>query len=261
MEYAKKMTLVPEEIARAVHASALKDQPTRRALSKLDSEMHVILNLDGMPDKEKVTRYNEVLQKFLQLYQYETQPLPIHVDIKDVAGKDTIDNDNVKPHVKTEVGNEAQNKVLSLLPTTLKKRGTMLIDHLLSNPLSSSRQWNDLGELIVDGKSIHGSNIVDLIYDVLKGRKSSQPIGWQHFLRVLIDSNVPESLLSNVERRTLLKKIKSKTPTGSATPPSLPKVLPLIPILTTTTKPTSVPLTKRKYSTRSKKSNLKWESF
>lgn len=137
---------------------------------------------------------------------------------------------------------EAKSKVLNLLPTTLKKCGTMLIDHFLSHPLSSSRQWNDIGELIVNGKSIQCSNIVDLIYDVLKGRKSSQPIGWQHFLRVSIDSNVPESLLSNVKRRTLLKKIKSKTLTGSAPPPSLPKVLPLIPILTTTTKPTSVPL-------------------
>lgn len=73
MEYAKKMTLVPEEIARAVHASALKDQPTRLALSKLDSEMHAILNSDGMSDKDTVIRY-EVLQNFLQLYQFETQP-------------------------------------------------------------------------------------------------------------------------------------------------------------------------------------------
>ena len=86
MEYTKKMTLVPEELARAVQASTLKDQPSRRVLSKLDSEMHAILNSNGISDKEKVVRYNEVLQKFLQLHQQETKPLPIHVNVKDVKG-------------------------------------------------------------------------------------------------------------------------------------------------------------------------------
>ena len=120
--------------------------------------------------------------------------------------------------------------------------------------------------MIYNGKLIQGSNIVDLIYDVLKGRKSSQPIGWQHFLRVLVDSNVPETLLSNVDRRTLFKEIKSKTPLGATSLPASPKVLPLTPVLTTTTKPISASVTKRKYSQRkrmvsSKKPILKWDSF
>ena len=50
------MTLVPEELARAVQAYTLKDQPSRRVLSKLDSEMHAILHSDGISDKEKVVR-------------------------------------------------------------------------------------------------------------------------------------------------------------------------------------------------------------
>ena len=264
MEYTKKMTLVPEEIARAVQASSIKDNPTRHVLSKLDNEMHAILNSDGMSDKEKVVRYNEVLQKFLQLHQHEAKPVPIHVNIEDVNSQNT--HDKGEPNVKSAVRDEVRNKVLKLLPATLKKRGDMLLDHLLSHPTSTSWQWNDLGELIYDGKVVRGSNIVDLIYDVLKGRKSSQPLGWQHFLRVLVDSNVPESLLSNVERRTLFQEIKSKSPAGAKPLFSSPKVLPLTPVLTTTTKPTSFAGTKRKYSerkplTRSKKPTLKWEEF
>ena len=138
MEYTKKMTLVPEELARAVQASTLKDQPSRRVLSKLDSEMHAILNSDGISDKEKVVRYNEVLQKFLQLHQQETKPLPIHVNVKDVSNTEAEEK---------EGEDVVKNKVLK--PATLKKRGNMLIDHLLSHPSAPSWRWNEVGDLLI----------------------------------------------------------------------------------------------------------------
>ena len=93
-----------------------------------------------------------MLQKFLQLHQQETKPLPIHVNVKDVSNTEAEEKEGEdKPNIKAEGEHVVKNKVLNLLPATLKKRGNMLIDHLLSHPSAPSWRWNEVGELIYNG--------------------------------------------------------------------------------------------------------------
>ena len=66
---AKEMHLVdPKMLERLMTPS----EPKQRVLNQLDREMQAILERQDLPDREKVTMYNQVLQRYLN---YKT---PIH---------------------------------------------------------------------------------------------------------------------------------------------------------------------------------------
>ena len=47
---------------------------------------------------------------------------------------------------------------------------------------------------------MHRSNIVDPVNDVLRKRKSFEPVGWKTFARGLKDVNTPMDLVGNHDR-------------------------------------------------------------
>ena len=47
--------------------------------------------------------------------------------------------------------------------------------------LLSAVTWNERGEVIHKGVAIRGSNAVDLVHDLLRNRKTPDPVGWQQF--------------------------------------------------------------------------------
>ncbi|MEW8545072.1 MAG: hypothetical protein AB2693_16225 [Candidatus Thiodiazotropha sp.] len=61
--------------------------------------------------------------------------------------------------------------------------------------------WNDKGEVTIEEKRIPGSNIVDLIKVHLKDYKNFQPVGKEAFGKLLLDLNVPVSLLAPSARQ------------------------------------------------------------
>ena len=50
------------------------------------------------------------------------------------------------------------------------------------------------------GKPVAGSNIIDLVNDVLRQRKDTEPRGWEHFAEVLRDMNVPQDFVGSKKR-------------------------------------------------------------
>ena len=61
--------------------------------------------------------------------------------------------------------------------------------------------WNDKGEVTIEEKRIPGSNIVDLIKVHLKDYKNFQPVGKEAFGNLLLELNVPVSLLAPSARQ------------------------------------------------------------
>ena len=61
--------------------------------------------------------------------------------------------------------------------------------------------WNDKGEVMIEEKRIPGSNIVDLIKVHLKDYKNFQPVGKKAFGQLLLELNVPVSLLAPSARQ------------------------------------------------------------
>lgn len=61
--------------------------------------------------------------------------------------------------------------------------------------------WNDKGEVTIKERHIPGSNIVDLIKVHLKDYKDFQPMGKEAFGKLLLELNVPASLLAPSARQ------------------------------------------------------------
>ena len=104
--------------------------------------------------------------------------------------------------------------VLATVPKTMQAKASRLMEHL-----KRDIAWTARGELIHEGVPVVGSNVVDLVNDLLRKRKTA-PTGWQPFARQLRAINLPMTLVGNVSRRAYIRPEPSITPSRrSSTPP------------------------------------------
>ena len=89
----------------------------------------------------------------------------------------------------------------------------------LTERLKRDIAWNARGELIHEDVPIVGSNVVDLVNDLLRRRKTD-PTGWQPFAQQLRAINLPVELVGNVARRAY---IRHATATPSRLAPATPR--------------------------------------
>ena len=89
------------------------------------------------------------------------------------------------------------NSLVDALPKTFQNSAKHLVKELERYPQNIS--WNaDNKEVIIDGKTLPGSNIVDLIGDVLRNRKTvPSPLHADTFLKLLANLNIPDELVRN----------------------------------------------------------------
>ena len=67
---------------------------------------------------------------------------------------------------------------------------SMLQDH-------HNLSWDEDGTVKMYGQPIPGSNIIDLVNDVLRQRKGIEPTGWQPFAEWPKAMNVPQDFVGN----------------------------------------------------------------
>ena len=89
----------------------------------------------------------------------------------------------------------------------MQVKARRLIEHL-----KRDITWTARGELTHEGVPIVGSNVVDLVNDLLRKRKTD-PVGWQPFARQLRAINLPMELIGNTSREAYIRQA-----TTTATP-------------------------------------------
>ena len=87
--------------------------------------------------------------------------------------------------------------ILESVPPSSRRKAKLLLQMLRRHPDVS---YNEQGELQYLGKAVSGSNIIDLVNDVIRHRKSSEHQGWQVFSKALKDVNVPQEYVGNRKR-------------------------------------------------------------
>ena len=87
--------------------------------------------------------------------------------------------------------------VVDSVPEMFKRRAQLLLSILQDNPNMS---WDEDGTVKLYGKHIQGSNIIDLVTDVVRQRKGREPTGWQPFADGLREFNIPQDVIGNRER-------------------------------------------------------------
>ena len=198
MLHVRKMALVDPRLLKS-----LRENPTPlpdaidTALRDLDAEMTSILDGSDADESEKVRLYNQALLRYNDMTKARAaKPIPVVVEVKKEAAATTASV--VEPA-----------DIVGTLPKTLQMKGRQLL---------SAVTWNERGELIHKGVAIRGSNAVDLVHDLLRNRKTPDPVGWQQFANQMRAANIPMELVGNVTRRLYLQKKRGKRTPQKRTP-------------------------------------------
>lgn len=193
MEHARKMVLIaPEAIERLKQSNTESGDIT----SHLDDDMKAALN-SRLPDHEKWTLYQQVLQRYLHFKNQQRGPIQMSIT-EDLPA--TPNNDNIEEKRYEDV--DDTTVIIDTLPKTYRSKAKLLLQRLMAD---KSVTWNKLGSVSINNVEIPNSNITDLIGDVLRPRKHSSPIGWQKFSIALKNINIPDELIGNPRRREFIR--------------------------------------------------------
>ena len=176
----KRMVLVPEDAARYEQRQRLETPPLMGTMMHKDTQISDILQRNDVPDDEKQKLFNAYFERFLELRRQKETPTPVKKEEQRV-GQQLSDADVVEP-----------------IPRTMRPRATALLSRLKAKP--DVITWDKTGQVKIEGETIPGSNISDLVSDAMRSRKDFNPTGAKEFFQALSKLNVPKDLVRNQNR-------------------------------------------------------------
>ena len=162
-----------------------------------------------LPADEKALLYQEALFKLLRSTRESKKDIEIPI-VESVS------------HQVSSSSTQLENHLYNILPLTQKRYGVAL--YRLLQDRCKDLVWNDNGVISFQGNTILGSNIVDIIINLLSQSKQSMktvPIGFNVLKNCIRNANIPNNLIKNKERLRELQQqsLSIKTPvTGYVTP-------------------------------------------
>jgi hypothetical protein len=145
---------------------------------------------------------------------YDKLPVQVNSELQEGDGF-RLKREQSEPLVQGTQLSDSAMKVLDYIPESQKSKSRRLL-HILTN--SGKFSWNGMGEIVISGKVVPNSNIVDLISAATsssKFRKMTIP-RIQELIQFLLACNVPKyflgsPMLQKMERSTH----ENKLPTHS----------------------------------------------
>ena len=198
MEHARKMALVDPRLLDTLRSPPPLTDTIGKKVQALDDEMKTILERKDLDDGTKVMLYNQVLQRYNVLVDKRVKEPVRMIEVGKKAG------------TEPEEASSMEADVVNTVPKSLQAKARRLMEHLKRNVA-----WNDRGELIHEGAPVVGSNVVDLVHDLLRKKKTGDPTGWQSFARQLRVINIPMELVGNATRKAYIQQTATST---AATP-------------------------------------------
>lgn len=178
MNRAKKMVLISPETLQRLN-TPIKDNP----IDTLDSDMSSVLHAPELEDRTKWTQYAQLLQRRQHYLDQLRQPVEIPI---------------VETPTMKEYNESLREEILKALPKAFKTKGELLFKRLCD---CESIKWDNQGRVCINNKILAGSNITDLVCDVIRSKKSGAPTGWKEFLEALRIINIPQEFIGNPQRR------------------------------------------------------------
>ena len=197
MEHAKKMVLIPQEnvdlLRRISNEKTIQTPGT--TLSRLDGEMSEILNSSNYTnEREKCRAYLQTLQRYLYFVEgskRNTKP----------SKSTTTTVHKVGEHINLEEEEEEKDRIndsfiLESVPSKYRQKAKLLLHHLHFN--SDNRfVWDKYGVVSIDGIRIPEYNIIDLVNEAMRSRKTTRPSNKRHFATFLQSVKVPREFIGN----------------------------------------------------------------
>lgn len=237
MERARKMVIIPEETLTRMQQQQQQQQVSDGiensaqtpgdATSRLDNEMFEILNTKKFSSNEdKCKQYLQVLRRYLfhkKNYGREDGSGGGDVD----GSRDTLDTID---STFTPLSEEA---ILEGVPKAhVQKARVLLAQWRMNEP--DRLKWDNAGRVNIDGKTIPGSDIIELLNDALKKKKKKgintgraqvskeeeegedgdEPVGRFQFAKFIGSSETPIDLIGNSDVLKIANRLNN--PTGTA---------------------------------------------
>ena len=248
----KKFVLVPE----AKHKQTLNtveqrnrdvlqsiNHPEQREMLKRYQVAQSILHDPQRSTDEKMNEYRDAMQEFAILRDRlrSTLPPPQQPAAKKARLDEEVKESDIPSAVKILPQNQQRNAMK--LINTLRERGDDTVT------------WTKDGEVRIRGEPLTGTNIVDLVGDVVRSAssKSSAPQR-ERFLSALAEANVPETLVKNKKALERYRQIKNNVDGNMATAASNVESIDEV----SSTTPIRVEATKAKNAR--KKTSISWEA-
>ena len=186
--------------------SAKSYQPEKNELIKSEEEMQNVWNT-SVPPHEKVKQFTEELNKFRSLLKTMTEPIKVQIQQQAERVKPSYDTST-----QESATNEIDGTIVQGLAKANRKKGSILLDFLKMHP--DKFMWNEKGEMTYQGKIFYGSNMRELISDVVTNRTkpSSQAFRESAFVKALADLDVPKDLVKNMKHLQMIEVYKNKKP-------------------------------------------------
>lgn len=192
MEHTRKMVLIPQESINKLKSIENKNENTTLTsiqtpgdpVSRLDNELTKILN-SNKNDIEKWREYREVFRRFL-FFNNDDDKKQTKFLVKDIV------DENVDDFSSYPIEN-----ILKSVPQMYRKKAQALINHIKAADTDKRLTWDKSGCIILDNNKIPNTNIVDLINDAIRHRKSHIAIGQKKFARFLQNINAPRDFVGN----------------------------------------------------------------
>ena len=163
MTNVRKMALVDPRLLETLRYPM--QPPVDTTLRDLDADMTSILDRTDIEVGDKVRLYNQALLRYNSMTKKRANK-PTRVVV--------VPEEKVMNGEDGEAGNDSAGEIVATMPKSLHVKA-----RLLATRLKKMVDWNDRGELLHEGVAIPGSNITDLVHDLVRKRKTFDPIGWR----------------------------------------------------------------------------------
>ena len=188
----RKMSIVPyklwEDMKRwkeeQIQKPRLPPDPNVSATASLQNDLSSVMANEDLSEAERSQLYVQTLYKFKTAHEKA---------LKEQSSKllPSLAKTTTSTHSKIN------QLIVDSVPKMFKRKAQLLLSILQDNPNMS---WDDDGTVKLYGKPILGSNIIDLVNDVVRQRKGSEPTGWQPFAEGLRELNILQDVIGNRER-------------------------------------------------------------
>ena len=219
-----------ESLRSSSSSSGLVQPAVNQSLKELDGLMKEVLETEELDVGNKAKAYYQILRRYLhRVDQYKSQPIGTLKLDEQPESNGQVAAAAAAAVLDEKKSEEDYSDIIKTLPQKFREKGRWFLKKISSSPDFS---WNGVGQLVVRGKTIKGSNINDLLNDVIRPRlkRTSPQVGWQEFAREIKRKNIPREFIGNNQRWEDLSKISSPSSSDEerqtdlyATPASHPK--------------------------------------
>ena len=184
--------------------------PEQREMVKKFHAAQEIFNDSSRPYELRKAQYDETMRDFHTLKNKISGFRP-NSSIPSM-GKNSLkqaDNEDDKE--------KSVDDVVDLMPDSLKSNARNLMKRIQNNTDENLISWSSNGEVSIRGRRLEGSNIADLVGDVMRSSSSKSSSKRENpnrvaFIDALVEMNAPETLIKNRNALKQFRQMKENAP-------------------------------------------------